>query len=385
MLLVAVLIPATTTDAARKSKDRAVDWSRPETIDPLREGISDFLEVDLGPYRAEALRAFRERRYEDAARNWLFLLRHRHDDVESLYNLACAYARLGKPEQAADNMVRAVLAGMRDFEHIRTDEDLAGVRQDEYFRERMAAIERLEASLGQAIYVEATKLVKCRIKLPPAYDPDREYPLLIGLHGNGGNADDFIRLWQAFDKQDFIFAAAQGAYPRSDAVADANGHYSWGIQSLDHGLWSRADPLGVEQIRSLVDAIADRFRVGKVYLMGFSQGAAFTYMAGIRHPERFAGIICIGGRLPETGKSYSVLTEEDIENGKELPVLIAHSREDGAISFGHSVRAKKRLKRYGYQVTFHEYEGGHVLTTSILNRVAQWMRRDRPKRKGAAP
>jgi predicted esterase len=64
-----------------------------------------------------------------------------------------------------------------------------------------------------------------------------------------------------------------------------------------------------------------------------------------------------------------------MKSANDLPVLILHSRQDQAISFDAGLKAKNTLKHYGYDVTFAEYEGGHVLTPVVLNRVVKWMHR----------
>src|SRR5574344_205624 len=82
-------------------------WTDPDTIDPLKIGVSSFLSVDLGEYFDKAYKAMGKKEYYQAAQLYLFILHHRPDDGEALYNLACAYAGLGEPKLAVPFLERA--------------------------------------------------------------------------------------------------------------------------------------------------------------------------------------------------------------------------------------------------------------------------------------
>lgn len=56
------------------------------------------------------------------------------------YNLACAWARAGRPQDALRELQRAVDAGFRDVAHIEGDEDLATLRPTPGFRELLARL-----------------------------------------------------------------------------------------------------------------------------------------------------------------------------------------------------------------------------------------------------
>ena len=51
------------------------------------------------------------------------------DDPIIHYNLACSYALLGKISRALTALKKSVRLGFRDLEHIKTDADLASLRE----------------------------------------------------------------------------------------------------------------------------------------------------------------------------------------------------------------------------------------------------------------
>jgi predicted esterase len=376
--LVRIIILLLTFGAAvgfQDVKEMEMDWSRPESIDPLSSKSTSFLDTDLGFYDQKAAVAFNQRRYLDAARFYLYILRHKYDDPITLYNLARCYALLEKPDMAARMLTRAAKAGYVNYLRYKKDGAFQKVRQKKSMKRAARELENRSEALGKTVYIKASKLVKCRVKLPAKYKAGKSYPLLIGLHGNGGCADDFITLYQFFDNQDFIFAAPEGPYPKYPRYLGTSGEqFSWEILVPDEELWRRGDPLSVEYIQSVVEEITRLYSINDVYLMGFSQGAAYSYITGIKHPDVFKGIICLSGRFPATEKSYSLISEEDIAESKILKVFMAHGTKDSLADYKHTVQAKAKLESYGYDVTYHQFDGGHTITPSVVNEIEHWMR-----------
>jgi tetratricopeptide (TPR) repeat protein len=74
-------------------------------------------------------------KYERGAVLDLRLVRLRPHSPRARYNLACTYALLGRPEDAFDELERAVDFGFRDAEHMMRDDDLASLREDPRFGE----------------------------------------------------------------------------------------------------------------------------------------------------------------------------------------------------------------------------------------------------------
>lgn len=96
-------------------------------------------------------RAFDAGDYQQAAALIEEYLRQRPNDPQMLYNLACACSRLGEIEKAGSALLRAVKAGFRDFEHMKTDPDLAAIRDEEIFQAILEAARRVAGSPTDAL------------------------------------------------------------------------------------------------------------------------------------------------------------------------------------------------------------------------------------------
>ena len=58
----------------------------------------------------------------------------------------------------------------------------------------------------------------------------------------------------------------------------------------------------------------------RIFLGGFSQGAASALYAGLREEEPIAGIIALSGYLPLAGSLFAEITAA----GRQTPVFMAH-------------------------------------------------------------
>ncbi len=70
------------------------------------------------------------------------------DDAVMLYNAACVRCRLGRPDDGARDLVRAVKAGFADFGHLRRDPDLRPLHRHPVYRAIVDAREAADESLA---------------------------------------------------------------------------------------------------------------------------------------------------------------------------------------------------------------------------------------------
>lgn len=181
--------------------------------------------------------------------------------------------------------------------------------------------------------------------VPTAYSPATPIPLLVVLHGAGGDAEG----WQA------LFAVAE---ERSVALLapESRGHTWDAIRG-----WFAADVTFLDQALAHVFR---RVRVDphRVCLAGFSDGASYGLSLGIANGDLFTRVV---GWSP----GFLIATEEV---GKP-PVFIAHGTEDLVlpIRLSRDLIVPALLER-GYDVTFREFDGGHVVWLSIVNEALDW-------------
>jgi predicted esterase len=207
------------------------------------------------------------------------------------------------------------------------------------------------------------------LEFPERYDSARTYPLLVALHGNGGTAAELDSGLASLDRTGILVAVPQGEH------AKPAGGYSWFLETSDRSIWEASDARTVDRVVELIAAIGARYRIGKVCILGFSQGASLAYMTGLRNPALVTGVLAIGGHFPDVDREGSILHLQDVINARNVKVFVARGRSDPHVSRRVFTDQQDFLKSRGYAVTAYEYAGAHYLTPDLLARVARWIRR----------
>ncbi len=227
-------------------------------------------------------------------------------------------------------------------------------------------LEERISGLGDVIFLEAPMLLKCRIVKPKDYDPNKTYPLVIGLHGYSSNPERFIYLWNSLEQPDIIYAVPQGPYaiPEGPILG-----YSWSIWDVeDQDMLPKSVELTQKYLLQLTAGLKQHYKIDKTYLLGFSQGAAFAFMTALNNPQEFNGVICLGGWLPR-----EQFTDDQLQNANNLKVFFGHGKSDEAVSLGLAEHSRKVLESFKYKTTFESFTGGHEIPAELLKLVVKWI------------
>ncbi len=228
---------------------------------------------------------------------------------------------------------------------------------------------------SETFYFKSESLFRCIIKLPENYNPDQTHTLVIGLHGGGSTPEAFIKIWDKIKDVNFIYATPQGPYPiLFDELVN-----EWSLwSSPDLKLRERAAELIGDYIADLVKVLKEQYKIGDIYLTGLSQGAIFTYVAGLQNQQLYKGIIIFSGPgifkpLGDEEFAPNWLEEKYLEPAKKLRVFIAHGTKDQRVEYELGLKSKEVLTSYGYDVTFHSFNGGHTIDPESLKQALEWI------------
>lgn len=197
------------------------------------------------------------------------------------FNAACANARVGRVDEAKAWLTAAGERGFQGVRSVETDEDLASIRGTPEYEAALAKIRvAAEARLEEfkALAAKSEPLVW----VPAGASAEAPVPLVIALHGTGGDARDMMRAWRGACER------AGCALIAMDAVRPGPGGrgYSWTYR--DEAEWLI--------LRTLDDAIAELpVDAERVVLAGFSQGANVAMPFGLEHAGRFCAVAACAG------------------------------------------------------------------------------------------
>ena len=201
----------------------------------------------------------------------------------------------------------------------------------------------------------------------PAGNTREPAPLLILLHGVGSNEQDLIGLAPALDSRFFVVSA------RAPVTLDY-GRYGWyHVQFTPTGFIF--DQEEAEQSRKLimqfVKELLDSYNVdpARVFLMGFSQGCIMSVAAALTHPQMFAGIVGMSGRLlPDL---LTKTASPELLRG--MPLMIVHGMQDSVISINDGRALRDALQTLPVDLTYIEYPMGHHVSDESLFDISAWL------------
>jgi phospholipase/carboxylesterase len=203
---------------------------------------------------------------------------------------------------------------------------------------------------------------------------------VILMHGLGADGHDFESLVP--DLRLPRLPAIRWVFPHAPHRAvTINGGYGmrawYDIESLDHH--AGQDEAGIRESAGAVRALVQRERerriaAHRIVLAGFSQGGAMALFAGLRQPERLAGILALSSYLPLS----STLAAEAHPANASVPIFMAHGTFDPVVPMPLGEGSRDLLRSRGYDVDWHTYPMPHRVSGEEVADIRDWLLRVLP-------
>ncbi|MBL7690481.1 MAG: hypothetical protein JNM41_02730 [Flavipsychrobacter sp.] len=226
---------------------------------------------------------------------------------------------------------------------------------------------------GTASYAQNTPGLESGLSLKyrsyPTVSKDSKRPVVILLHGYGSNEEDLLGLSQLFPS-DYLILSVRAPYK-----ADVGG-YQWFEREMVNGKYN-GKPEHIarskELILKFVDEAVNKYHgdPGRVYLVGFSQGAMMSYEAGTSAPDKIKGIGVLSGKM-SAGLLSSIHADKKL---KSLRVFIAHGTADSRLPYSDGKAAYDRLVGIGVIPEMHTYQGmDHTISKEVMTDLIAWIK-----------
>jgi len=213
------------------------------------------------------------------------------------------------------------------------------------------------------------------------------------LHGLGGSGEGWLPVAQELGKRSglenvkWLLPNAPRRAITANFGQEMPGWYD--VLRIDSSSCPRPEDAeglfsSVARIHALLDEEVGRGMASeRIVLAGFSQGAAVSLAAGLTYGKRLAGVVALSGYLMCPGR----MEEEKSSHTPELPLFIAHGKDDQVVNIGRSEASVRTLKaRFGYEdvteaekngrLTVTYYEGlGHEARDDELQNLGEWLER----------
>jgi predicted esterase len=199
-----------------------------------------------------------------------------------------------------------------------------------------------------------------QVFVPAAYDKSKMFPLVIALHGMGGDENSYFQAYAqgAFkieaEKHGYIAACPKGRKPASMYIGDAE--------------------------KDVMDVIAEMRRdynidPDRIYLTGHSMGGYGTWSIAINHPDVFAALAPVAGGVNNPAAMSKIA---------HIPQLVVHGDNDQTVPVERSRVMVAAGKKLGVEIKYIEVPGGDHGSVVAPNfpAVFEWF--DTHKRKSGA-
>jgi phospholipase/carboxylesterase len=193
-------------------------------------------------------------------------------------------------------------------------------------------------------------------------------PGLLLLHGRGADEEDLMGLVEALDGR-FIVVS-----PRAPFRA-GQGWAWYGLPSI--GQPDRETFLAsLEALKEFVGGLPGAYGIdpGRLYLMGFSQGAIIGSVLAMALPDKMRGVVMHSGYVPQAVENMELEISPEGLAGK--PFLVAHGKYDDVIPVGLGRDSYEYLQEVGAEVVYQEYPIGHSISEESLYDFSEWLTRE---------
>lgn len=159
------------------------------------------------------------------------------------------------------------------------------------------------------------------VRHPEKTKSDKKLPVLIALHGGGGNAknaEEMTQLTPFAAKNNFIVVYANGTGARRSPFLTWNSG-----NCCDYAYEKRVDD--IDFISKMIDALVkdENADPQRIYVTGMSNGGMMTHRVGVELSDKVAAIAPVAAAL-----------NCDLKSGSPVPILMIHGDADQHVLIG---------------------------------------------------
>ncbi len=176
-----------------------------------------------------------------------------------------------------------------------------------------------------------------RFYVPTNYDAKKKWPLVVALHGMGGDENSFFASYnngeikKIAEARGYLIVCPKGRAPASMYMGPADTDV---IDTLN----------AMKRDYSIDD--------DRVYLMGHSMGGYGSWSVAVNHPDLFAAI----GPISGGGQPFVMMGLKKIA---QVPWIVIHGDKDPTVSVEESRKMVKAGKELGIEIKYIEVPGGN--------------------------
>lgn len=212
----------------------------------------------------------------------------------------------------------------------------------------------LTIETGVAVHTEPTTGRAFGVYVPSNYDPSKQWPLAVMLHGHGGSGEGMILDFREYAEAAGVVLVTPNSRGQTwDRILGTDGEYGPDVAHIDAVLKWTFDRVAVDPAR--------------VSLSGFSDGATYAVLIGLKNGDLITRIAAFSPCVDVPGNLLGM-----------PEVFISHGIHDQVLPIDDCSRITvPRLRDRGYAVEFVEYDSeqgnGHFITEAVATQGMAWI------------
>lgn len=203
--------------------------------------------------------------------------------------------------------------------------------------------------------------------VPPGDGP---FPTVFALHGWGASSHDLLGLAPYIHGGGALVICPQG--PVEVPIQPGVSGYGWFPLTGGGPIDPTELVIARERLRGFVEGTREAFPVDPRHTvaLGFSQGGVMAYDLALRAPSEFAGLVALSSWLPNDLANQ--IPEDEAGHGM-LPTFVAHGTKDEMIDVERARESRERLRGFGIDPHYREYEMEHGISPDALRDLVNWL------------
>lgn len=205
--------------------------------------------------------------------------------------------------------------------------------------------------------------------LPQNY-AEKPFPLLIAIHGYGGNKRAMKREARAIAPENFAVASLQGFHQHWREPKEKGAMPKIGFGWLTSYKAEDSIALHHKVIDDLIENLANEGLIdsNKIFLLGFSQSCALNFRFAFSNPELLRGIIGICGAIPSDWET------NEIYQPTNANVFYLYGTRDEFYPLEKFEENAEKLKMRAENLQAKVYNAAHEITDETRLDVKAWLK-----------
>ncbi|MHA1126668.1 MAG: alpha/beta fold hydrolase [Candidatus Heimdallarchaeota archaeon] len=188
---------------------------------------------------------------------------------------------------------------------------------------------------------------------PENFNPEKEYHLLVGLHGSGVDEVGFMRFMgkniAEMKATNLICVGPRG-------------------RNLSDGYSGQSE----NDVVDMLNVVKKMFKINKTIVFGFSMGGYGCWRMSLKHPELFEAAAIVAGY-----PAYGSKPENDMNNFIDKPnninYLVIHSDSDRSVSIESTDEFIEKLKTNKFDIEYERLTGMDHGNMDFAEIFAKWL------------